>query len=942
MPRLLLPLLTLLLTAASCAQPATDASPGTGTWDACAFSEPGDACRTAVFYHWQNGHIGQEAVTRDLESMKALGIGTFYLFNTAEGVPAGPVPYMSEEWWKLYRFIGREAKRLGLEMGIMNGGGWGVSGGPWVKPEDAMQEVAWTETTLRGPARFAGTLQEPLPCLGLERDFQRDPVKNRRYFVPRERLAGYFCDIVTLAFPSSAQVLRPEEMLDLSDRLDAQGNLAWDVPEGEWTVLRIGYQPTGKQNHPAPEGGRGLEVDKMSARALDQYWDASVARLLKEGPAVSKILIDSYEAGKQNWTPGFEKAFLERMGYDPRPFLPALTGRVVESERESERFLWDFRKVGSDLIQENFYTHFAELCHQNGVQLAVEPYGQFGDIDQFSNGEAADILAGEFLVGGNPRSFTLATVKLASSLSHLYGKSIVGAEAFTNNGHLFDISPSSLKALGDLYFCQGMNQVWLHSYVHDPYEKWPGLTLGTYGGAFNRRNTWWADSKGWFDYLARCHYMLRQGKSRNDILYYMGEDAPARPSPRTGLTPQVPEGYDYDFCGGSGILTRLRFENGRIVAPSGSEYKLLVVRSQPFLRTRVLRQLLALAEKGAVICLEAPQGTPGRGVGEEDMQEIRQKLSARCRFGALSDILQEVGARPDVEMSKECSLVYTHRYADGEDIFFLSNQELQMSVEADVVFDIEGRIPEFWNPLDGSVREAGSYCATEDGRTRVHLSLDAGGSVFVVFRREGDVPVNRAPSALPQADTLSLNGPWQVTLLPGLSGEGTSFATRQLFNLSDSADPRIRYHSGEIRYTNTFTLSAPLQGPVILHLGRVSVLARVRINGRAAGTLWCEPFCMDITPYAKEGENEVEVEVVNLLFNRLAGDLTMAEDCEWTTETGSTAAGLSLYRIPDWVKEGRESPTGRHTFVSWRWPSLQEKALPPSGLLGPVCIVLNK
>lgn len=931
-----------LLLAASCVRPATGLPSVTGTWDSCAFARPGEDYRTAVYYHWQNGHIGKEAVVRDLESMKALGIGTFYLFNTAEGVPEGPVPYMSDEWWKLYHFIGREAGRLGLEMGIMNGAGWGVSGGPWVKAEDAMQEVAWTETTLHGPARFEGRLKEPLPCLGLERDFQRDPVKNRRYFVPRDHLAGYFRDIVTLAFPSSADVLRPNEMLDLSDRLDAQGNLAWDVPEGEWTVLRMGYQPTGKQNHPAPEGGRGLEVDKMSARALDKYWDASVAKLLKEGPTVSKVLIDSYEAGKQNWTPGFEKAFLDRMGYDPRPFLPALTGKVVASQRESERFLWDFRKVGSDLLQENFYTHFARLCHQNGVQLAVEPYGQFGDIDQFSGGESADILTGEFLVGGNPRSFTLATVKLASSLSHLYGKTIVGAEAFTNNGHLFDISPSSLKALGDYYFCQGMNQVWLHSYVHDPYEKWPGLTLGTYGGAFNRRNTWWADAKGWFDYLARCQYMLRQGKSRNDILYYMGEDAPSRPSPRASLKPAIPEGYDYDFCGGSRILTQLRVENGHLVAPSGSEYKLLVVRPQSYLRTSVLRQLLALAENGAVIYLEPPQGTPGLGSEEGDRKEVLQKLSERCRFGALSDILKDMGARPDVEMSRDCGLVYTHRYAAGEDIYFLSNQQPRTGVEADIVFDVEGRIPEFWNPLDGSIREAGSYCATGDGRTRVHVPLDAAGSLFVVFRREGDVPLNMAPSATPKADTLSLNGPWQVTLLPGLSGESTSFTAPELVNLSDSEDPRIRYHSGEIRYTHSFTLSAPFPERCILHLGEVSVLARVRINGNSAGTLWCEPFCIDITPYAKEGKNDIEVEVVNLLFNRLAGDLSMAEDCQWTTETGSTAAGLSLYRIPDWVKEGRESPTGRHTFVSWRWPSMQDKALPPSGLLGPVYIVLNK
>ncbi|MBO5630546.1 MAG: hypothetical protein J5965_15895, partial [Aeriscardovia sp.] len=579
------------------------------------FHSPSDEYKPMTYYHWQNGHISKEGVKADIESMKDVGLGGFYLFNTAEGMPPGPVKYMSDEWWDVLQYTSEEAHRSGLQMGIMNGAGWGVSGSPWVKPEDSMQEVAWTEKHVTGPSVFEGSLDEPVPCLGFERDMQRDPIKNRRYYVPRDQLVGHYHDIAILAFPTpkgekagkpyhidgwwkkagyslmpswtidenaapDEETIQLDDIIDLTDSVTADGYLSWEVPEGDWTILRIGHQPTGKGNHPSVEGGRGLEVDKLSSKALDRYWETSPARMLKAAPKISKVLVDSYEAGYQNWTPGLEKEFERRMGYNPRRYLPAIAGRVITGTRDTERFLWDYRKVVSDLLIENFYNHFAALCHGTGTQFVIEPYGQFGNVDELSNGEAADILVGEFQAGERDGAFTKSTVKLSASLSHFYGKEIVGAESFTNSKLIFTLHPGMLKTQGDHYFCQGMNQLWLHTYVHDPYDKIPGMTLGTYGGHFNRRNTWWKYSKPWFDYLARCQYMLRQGRSKNDILYFMGEDAPARPPRTNELKPNIPSGYDYDLCGGSKCLSLLKVSKDGITAPSGTVYKLLVVKPQ--------------------------------------------------------------------------------------------------------------------------------------------------------------------------------------------------------------------------------------------------------------------------------------------------------------------------------------------------------------------------
>lgn len=970
-------------------------------WTEEAFRTPAQAYKPLTWYHWQNGNIGKDAVREDLASMQEVGLGGFCLFNSAEGAPAGPDTYFSDAWWSDYRFLQEEAAKRGLEMGVMNGAGWSVSGGPWVAPEDAMQEVVWTETRVHGPSRLDGFLPEPVPCLGFERDMQRDPVKNRRYYVSREQLAGYYHDIVVLAFPTPAgdraghpyhiagwwakagyskmnawerdetpapenEVIRFEDMVNLTDGVGADGHLSWDVPVGEWTILRIGYQPTGRKNHPAAEGGSGLEVDKLSATAPARYWEASAARLLEGSDIVSNILIDSYEAGHQNWTAGFEQDFIERMGYDPRPYLPAVAGKVVEDTHRTERFLWDFRKVVSDLLNERFYDRFAQLAHQRGVSLAIEPYGQFGNTDEFSTGATADILAGEFWAGENAGSTNRTTMRLAASLSHLYGKEIVGAEAFTSSGRMFEVYPGMLRTQGDYFFCQGMNQVWLHSFVHDPYGSVPGMTLGSYGTHFNRRNTWWKHAGPWFEYLTRCQYMLRQGVSSHEILYYMGEDAPSRPPKSEDLFPAVPEGYDYDFCGGSRILSLLKARKGMLTAPGGTEYRLLVVRPQKTMRPGVLEQLFALVRDGAAVCMDLPEETPGLGEGESRLMEVLSRLprakNGCIRYGKgwirpvgdLKALLQENGVAPDLEVTLPEGftpentqypggpVLYTHRKGPKADIYFISNQQPHTAVVPTLLFNVKRRLPEIWDPKDGTIRPAEDFEVAPDGRIRLCLPLEESGSVFVVFRSPiRRISNNKKPFVAPEWHPVPLAGPWEVSLLPGLSGAGKSFTLPSLSDLSASDDPEVKYFSGEIRYRTRFRASPAEGRRFLLDLGRVGVLAEVRVNGQAAGTCWCEPYRIDIGKWLKNGDNELEITVVNLLINRVAGDLLLPEDRTWTTETGSTAAGMSLARFPQWLQEGKESPTGRRTFTTWYWPYMKGRPLPPSGLMGPVFLLSN-
>jgi hypothetical protein len=559
-----------------------------------------------VWYHWLNGHLTKEGITSDLEDMKAIGIGGFRVFNAAEGTPPGSAIYYSDEWWEMFIHTKSEAKRLGLEMCVMNGPGWSTSGGPWNTPENAMQEVVWTEEQIAGPAEFKGKLTIPKPVLGLERDMQRDTVINMRYYMPRDYVRGYYNDIALLAFPTpkgettgnpyridrwwekagyskmaryirdmkeapEEEVVRFDEIVDLTGKLDSEGNLQWNVPEGNWTILRVGYQPTGRSNHPAPKGGKGLEVDKMSAAAVDIHWKESVMKMLMAGEeggksTLTSVTIDSYEAGHQNWTKGFEKEFKKMSGYDIRYYLPAIAGRVVGSTDETERFLWDFRKTVSDLIVKNYYERFQSLAHENNISFAAEGYGNFGNTDDFSTNKFVDVPATEFWAFRTNHHGGIT--KLGSSAAHTYGRKIVGAEAFTGApDRIFETNPRDIKAQGDWFYSKGINQFWLHGYTNSPFKQKPGLVLGSYGSHFNRHNTWWKYAKGWFDYMARCQYMLQEGNPTSDILYYVGEDAPVDPESTENLHPAIPFGYDYDFCNRD-ILESASVKEGKICCPT--------------------------------------------------------------------------------------------------------------------------------------------------------------------------------------------------------------------------------------------------------------------------------------------------------------------------------------------------------------------------------------
>ena len=707
-----------------------------------------------------NGNITKAGLTADLEAMKQIGLGGATIVNVDCGIPRGAVPFMSDAWREDFKFAVQEANRLGLELCVENCAGWSSSGGPWNTVSNAMQCVTISELEVSGPSDFSAALPQPPTKLGFYRDIAVlafPTPETRATIADIAAKAGFNGDAVLSARNSgnsAAGAIQRQHIVDLTARLTADGRLSWQVPAGKWTLLRMGYTPTGVDNHPAPREGEGLECDKFSKSALDAHWAGFMQKVLDDvgplaGKALNASLIDSYEVGGQNWTANFPEEFQRRRGYSLLKFLPAFTGREVDNPAVSERFLWDVRRTIADLFAENYFGHFAELCRQHGLLNAVEPYT--GPFESLQCGAPADVVMGEFWSGsqGHP------SVKMAASIAHIYGKTIVGAESFTASPEhgRWQNYPYSLKALGDLMYCQGLNRYIFHRYAMQPWtNRWPGMTMGQWGFHFERTETWWGPGKAWIDYITHCQYLLQQGRAVADAAYFTGESAPVEM--RVG-NPALPPGYDYDAIDADVLQHGATVKDGRITLPSGANYGVLILPPEDVNMTpQMLQRLRELVRAGATVVGPRPQHSPSlAGYPECDAQvkELCDELWGKCdgtsvlenRDGegrivwgqALGDVLAAQRLKPDFEFTGDSGatrLAWVHRVAGAADLYFVSNQRARFD-SAECTFRVSGKTPELWHPDTGSIESAPVW-REHDGRTTVLLTFDPAGSVFVVFR----------------------------------------------------------------------------------------------------------------------------------------------------------------------------------------------------------------
>ena len=692
-----------------------------------------------------------------------------------------------------------------------------------------------------------------------------------------------------------------DEVYDVSDKLDENGTLNWDVPEGEWTIMRLGMTPTGTKNSPSAPQGRGYEVDKMNSELAQVHFDHFIGELLERIPEESKpafkyVIADSYEMGSQNWTDDFEIRFSEKYGYDPVKYLPVLSGRIVGSVEESERFLWDLRRAVADDVAYEYVGGLKKASNAHNLQTWLENYGHWGFPSEFMMyGGQSDLIAGEFW---NEGSLGNIECKASSSTSHTYGKGRTSAEAFTAAHQSYMRHPALLKKRGDWSFTEGINHFVLHLYIHQPDDsRKPGMNAW-FSTEFNRHNTWFGQANNYLDYLRRCQHVLQQGQYAADVCYFIGEDAPIMTG---GRNPEIPKGYSYDYINAEVILDRLSVRDGKFVLPDNMSYSVMVLPPLSTMRPEVLSKIEKLVADGGVVLGARPEKSPSlQNYPDCDTQVVsisEQLWSGNYENGVLKNaygkgfvfdgcnleyVFKEINLSKDVEVG-DAPVLWTHRSMPGMEIYFITNQsDEEISIEPS--FRTQGFKPQLWDAVTGEIRELKEFTQSE-GRTIVPLKMEAHRSWFIVFTPKNNPEVMPAQSAnFPLAKPIVMvKGPFKVDFLNKEIGPENVVNFEQLYDWSSAADESIKYYSGTAKYSSTFTLDeVPKDGELYINLGDVAVMAVVKLNGKDAGGVWMAPYRLNVTDLVKQGENTIEINVVNLWRNQLIKDKQLPDDEKYT------------------------------------------------------------
>lgn len=1035
------------------------------------FLKPGDQARPWTFWYWMYGNVSDAGIRLDLHGMKDAGIKGFYLMpikSAADGKAlAGQSEQLSPEWWKRMDTVFHTADSLGLEMGIHICDGFALAGGPWIKPEESMQRIVWSDTIVGGgkynasaktqlrlakpdginadyykdvavyayPAEWAD-LRQPTASVefpfkaakasdiimtydapftlrsvkiitggnnyqahrlkvyasqdGKDYTFIREikparqgwqntdfdatysiPATTARYFKfawtpdgsepgsedmdaakwkPTLKIGKLLLSSepvvdgyegksgavwrVSKAQPvTDAECIKANQIIDLTDKFVATAdgaavNQKFTLPKGKWHIVRIGHTSTGHTNATGG-GGRGLECDKFSAAAVKKQFDNWFAEIYRRAPQdiVSRVLtrlhVDSWEAGSQNWSDTFLSEFKSRRGYDLRPWLLLYTGVPMETAEKSEQVLRDIRTTIADLVNDVFFTQVRTLADEYHCKLSTECVAPTMVSDGLRHYQFADYPMGEFWLN-SPTHDKLNDMLDAVSGAHVYGKNIIQAEGFTEVRGTWDEHPAMLKRLLDHNYAVGINSIVFHVNTHNPFtDKTPGMTLDGIGTFFQRDNTWWPEMPAFSDYISRSQSLLQYGRPVTDIAVYTGDEMPRRSILPERLTTTLP-GLFSEKTLKAEAERKTNVGQPLEVSPVGVTHTKNMTKADDWVNTLSGYRYDSFNHDALVGCKVVPaQTVDGKAQGarlmtrggteyaafvvpqERPMNPDRtvtcwNTIDSIARLGV--PVIKEAWTKRDLTslgIERDAVLPdgidFTHRQGNDADIYFLTNQSGN-SMTLLPTFRNKRKYAYLADADEGKIYE---WNATDS------ISLDKDGAVFCVFADEAVAPELLSKHAVAGAMKALDCAPWKVTF------ERTK-RTVEMKELTDwtkfSADNDIRYYSGHASYETTFRRKAmPKKGQsVMLSLGSVENIATIYLNGKRIATAWHAPYTVDITSALKKGVNTLRIEVVNTWANALQGN-----------------------------DEGKAPFTGIWTNGKYRRAS---KELLPAGLLGPVMV----
>ncbi len=871
------------------------------------FIEPPMSARPGAYWCWLNGDVTKASLTKDLEEMKAKGMGRAEIWDVStiynkDGMAGEGPQFLGDESVDFIKHALSEGKRLGIKIGMIASSGWNA-GGSWVTPDWATKALFYSEIEIKGGRKIQMDLPFPEVTESCPKDKSGKPLWHK--------------EVSVIAVPTNngKKINNQGDIIILNNQYDGK-TLNWDAPKGNWTIIRFICSNTGQTLVIPSKHSDGLFIDFLDPNATKRHLGYILNRLgiTKENAkesGLSYLEFDSMELDHATpWTDAMDSIFQTRNGFNVLPYLPVFAG--WELPEGNDEFLYTFKKTVSDQLIFSHYTTGRDFLKEYSMDLVAEaggpgpPIWNSCPVDALKALGNVSIPRGEFWI----QHRNMFLIKEVASASHIYGLEPVDAESFTTWRRWKD-SPHELKHYVDRAFCEGLNTITFHTFANTrPEHGLPGRSYHA-GSDINSTTTWWESAKPFMDYLSRTSFMLKQGLFVADVAYYYGDkapnffpefhDVPVKPE-LDGLSPA----YDYDLVNTDVVLNRMSVENNRIVFPNGMSYGLLVLPNRKDIPEKVIKKVEKMIVLGAKVLVQNPK------IAKKIKGSILKELS-------IDEALKELSINKDFSANTD-KLDFIHRKIGNTDMYYVRNKTKQAVSEA-CSFRIEKGKPEYWNPVTSKQYRISNSKHIEK-TTQIKIDLPAHGSCFIIFT--DGVENSKLPSYAMNSKSKSseITTPWVVKFPPNW-GAPNQIELEKLASWKNHENEGVKYFSGTADYHNNFSISKELldsKSPIHLDLGEVLDVAEISINGKSAGILWTKPFVLDIREFVKEGNNDLQISITNMWINRLTGDMQLPLDKRYckTNQLEDAYKGAS-----DW--------TGDEAY------SVQN-----AGLIGPVKLLIGQ
>lgn len=845
---------------------------------------------------WMGNSVNPADLTAAMEAYSKAGLGGLEItpIYGVHGYEDRFIKFLSPEWMENFKFTLNEGNRLNIGIDLAMASGWPF-GGLWVKPEDACKymnfgiyEVAGGEQLSEKIKKTQSPILRSISRPNLDFSKVKFPVSENE-----DSLQSWALEQVRYPHELPLKTLMAYslkgEILNLTDKVSAEGVLDWTAPDGIWKLIAVFEGMHGKMVERAGPGGEGDVIDHFSETAIDNYLNHfSDIFNHHDISGLRAYFNDSYEVddarGEADFTPLLFEEFMNRRGYDLREYLPALIG--LDSEEISQRVLIDFRETISDLILEKYTQRWHDWAAKGGKIIRNQAHGAPANIlDLYA---VADIpeTEGEDIV----------KVKSASSVAHVTGKKLSSSESATWLKDHFQASLADVKHAVDLFLLAGINHIFYHGTTFSPQDApWPGWMF--YAAVhFGPTNTFWNDFGTLNTYIARSQSFLQAGKPDNDILLYypisdeyavrgrsllLHFDGAAKGSVvRETAEDLFGNGYAFDYITDRQIQ-KLETKSGKI-RTGGAYYQTVLLPPARLIPIETFEKIIELAKNGATILMEKlPEDVPGLGNLSErqaKLQELKDMLKfetndsvqiakigkGKIISGSLNDLLVQANIRRETMYDKGLQCI---RRIDGNTTsYFIANRDTE-TVDGMVGLETPVGSAVIYNPMTGEFGKAITNISEKNGD--VYLQLKPGESCIVqIFENEIDTQEYAYIKA--SNEKITLNNKWTLTFETGGPTLPETIQLDEPVRWNTIDGDAYRVFSGTAVYKTTFARPAGENENWLLDLGIVDHSARVKLNGKELATLISNPFSVKINKNDLQDENILEISVTNLMGNRMA------------------------------------------------------------------------